>query len=169
MTPAFLNALAKTLGFEGGIVDDPNDRGGLTKWGITQRTYDAWRVTTGQGTRPVTQMGDREMRQIYFDEYWTPLRADEMPEDLAAAVFDMAVNSGHGNAVRTLQRSLGLDADGVIGPLTIGACARGSVLAFLRRRGGFIQDVIRKHPSDVEFLEGWINRLLDQAAMKART
>lgn len=170
MTPAFRSALAKTLGFEDGIpgpagdiADDPRDRGGLTKWGITQRAYDAWRVTTGQGTRSVRDMTEREMQQIYFDEYWTPCRCDELPPRLDAAVFDMAVHSGVGAAKATLQRAARVKVDYHIGPVTLAAAQRLPVLVFLKKRGDFIQGVIAERPDQVVFLENWINRLLDQA------
>lgn len=160
---SFENALAKTLGFEGGVSDHPLDRGGLTKWGVTQRAYDLYRNRHGKPVRPVTDMDDGEMRELYREDYWAPISGDELPDRLAEAVFDMAVNSGVPNAKRTLQRALGVQADGVIGPKTIAAAQTVSPLVFLHRRAGFIQDVIRNNPTQVEFLEGWVNRLLDQA------
>lgn len=160
----FERALAQTLGFEGGVSDHPLDRGGLTKWGITQRAYDRWRVTTGAAKQTVLLCTVDEMRAIYRADYWEPCSCDELPPALARAVFDMAVNSGPAQAKRTLQRSLGVAADGVIGPVTIAAAQQhGNVLAFLKRRGGFIQDAILTRPDQVAFLEGWISRLLDQA------
>lgn len=163
MTPAFLSALAKTLGYEGGFVCHPADPGGCTNWGITQRTYDAYRKTVGKSPQSVELMDDDEMRTIYHDDYWQAVSGDLLPERLAAAVFDMAVHSGPWNARLTLQRSLGVRADGVIGPVTLAAAKNGSVLAFLKKRAGFIQDLISARPSQVVFLEGWINRLLEEA------
>lgn len=160
---SFEDALAKTLGFEGGVSDHPLDRGGLTKWGVTQRSYDNYRTTTGRTHQAVTEMSDVEMRAIYREDYWDAIKGDELRPDIASAVFDMAVNSGVSAAKKTLQRALGVQADGVIGEQTIRAAQQGSVLLFLKRRAGFIQDVIRNNPSQVEFLEGWVNRLLDQA------
>ena len=51
MSPAFRRALDRTLGYEGGLVAHPADPGGRTYQGVTQRTYDAWRRTTGQAVR----------------------------------------------------------------------------------------------------------------------
>lgn len=163
---AFDKALAQTLGFEGGWSNALGDRGGPTNYGITQRTYDAWRVTTGQPGRTVELITDEEVKAIYFADYWTPCRCEEMPEALALAVFDMAVNSGVYNATLTLQRTLGVKPDGVIGPVTLKAAEQtepaAAVLRFLKKRGAFLQDVIDAHPGDVRFLGGWISRLLDQ-------
>lgn len=165
VSSAFDRALACTLGFEGGLADVPGDRGGRTNFGVTQRTYDAWRSTTGQEKRAVDEIADEEVHALYLSEYWMPCRCDELPGALAVAVFDMAVNSGVFAAKLTLQRALGVEADGVIGPVTLDAAAASAsaLLAFLKRRGAYIQDVLKVHPSDVQFLEGWINRLLDQA------
>jgi lysozyme family protein len=121
---AFDKALAQTLGFEGGWSNVPGDRGGATNYGITQRTYDAWRVTTGQPAQSVDLIADEEVRAIYLADYWTPCRCEDLPELLALAVFDMAVNSGVNNARFTLQKALGVKPDGVIGPVTIETAAQ---------------------------------------------
>lgn len=166
MTPAFLSALAKTLGWEGGFSDSAIDRGGQTQWGITQALYDRWRKSTGQGTRPVRQITEREMQLVYFDFFWDPLHCEQLPAKLAPAFFDMAVHSGEGDAVRALQRAAGFkdrDVDGVLGRKTLEAAVRVPVLAFLKERGAHIQEVIADDPPQVGNLEGWINRLLDQA------
>lgn len=166
MTPAFLRALEKTLGFEGGYANVPGDRGGATNYGVTQKTYDAWRRTTGQTLQQVELIGDNEVRAIYQDNYWNPCHCDDLPEPLAHVVFDMAVNSGVFNAVLTLQRALGVRVDGLIGAVTLESAAqtdpKAAAMRFLKKRGGFIQDVIEAHPEQVKFLEGWIARLLDQ-------
>lgn len=165
MTP-FDEALRRTLGFEGGESDVVGDRGGHTKWGVTQRTYDAWRTTTGESRQSVALMTTLEMRTIYHEDFWDAIHGDELPIPLALVVFDMAVNSNPHAAALTLQRSLGVNADGKIGAVTIASAhtrGMGAVLAFLKQRAAFLQDVIRTHPTDVQFLEGWICRLLDQA------
>jgi lysozyme family protein len=157
VSQAFLAALAKTLGWEGGFSDSPIDRGGPTKWGITQKTYDRWRLKTGQVTRPVWQATEREMALIYHDFFWTPVQADKMPRALGAAVFDMAVHSGEGDAVLALQRAAGFkgrDVDGKLGPKTLAAAQHVSVLAYLKERGAHIQEVIADDPPQVGNLEG---------------
>lgn len=167
MKSAFDRALAETLGFEGGWSNVPGDRGGATNYGVTQRTYDAWRRTNGQEKQSVELITDDEVRAIYLADYWLPCRCDDLPEPLALATFDMAVHSGVWNAKINLQRALGVKPDGVIGPVTIASAAqsdvRAMVLRFLKKRAAFIQEVLYAHPSDVRFIEGWINRLLDQA------
>lgn len=166
MTPAFRRALDFTLSpdIEGGFSNHPNDRGGRTMNGYTQRLYDTWRATTGKAKRSVEEIEDHEKVQIAYDEFWTPCNCEALPEPLSHCVFDMAFNSGSWNAKLTLQRALRVRADGVIGPITIKAAKQpDAVLAFLKRRGAFIQEVILTRPDQVVFLEGWLNRLLIQA------
>jgi lysozyme family protein len=165
MTP-FDKALAVTLAHEGGVSDHAADRGGLTKWGVTQATYETWRASTGQAPRPVVEMTEAEMRAIYLDLYWMPARCDELPDELAGVVFDMAVNSGVRRAVITLQRVLGVTQDGIPGPETISAAHEAGpmvALTFLKARAALYRDIVRNDPTQIAFLAGWVARLLDLA------
>lgn len=164
---AFDKALAFTLSpdIEGGMSNHPLDRGGKTNRGVTQRAYDTWRTTTGRFRRSVDLIEDYEVRELYHDDYWTPCNCNALPEPVALAVFDMAVNSGTWNAKLTLQRAVHVRADGVIGPVTLAAvkATPDALLRLLERRGAYIQEVIYVTPTQVTFLEGWITRLLRQA------
>lgn len=165
MTPAFEAALARTLEHEGGYAHHPLDRGGPTNRGITQRTYDTWRDTTGKAKRPVEFIDDEEVREIYHADYWKPCACDNLPPRLAAAVFDFAVNSGVWNAKTALQRALRVRTDGVIGPVTI-ATASGTpdaVLLLLEERAEHIAEIVQQRPGQAVFLNGWMRRLLRQA------
>jgi lysozyme family protein len=170
VSPAFLRALEKTLEFEGGYVNHPADSGGPTNYGITQRTYDVWRLGVGKPKQPVELVGDIEIQAIYFANYWTPCKCEDLPEPLSHAVFDMAVNAGVWNAKITLQQAVRVRQDGVIGPLTIAAVKEkpDALLAFLKGRAGYVSEIIHARPSQAAFLHGWINRLLDQAWKGAR-
>lgn len=165
MTPSFEAALARTLEHEGGYAHHPQDRGGATNRGITQRTYDNWRVTTGQPKQPVELIEDDEVRAIYHADYWKPVNGDSLPPKLAAAVFDWAVNSGVWNAKVGLQRALRVRTDGVIGPVTLAhaQATPDAVLRLLEERAEFIAEIVQEKPSQAVFLNGWIRRLLRQA------
>ena len=162
---SFQSALLETLHYEGGIANHPKDRGGLTNYGITQKTYDAHRDEMKAPRRSVELIEDHEIQDIYRNHYWNACNCDALPEALASAVFDMAVNSGTWNAKLTLQRALRVKEDGVIGPATIDAAKKtpDAVLAFLKRRAKFIGEVLITRPDQAVFAAGWINRLLDQA------
>lgn len=112
----FDQAFHALLGHEGGFVDHPADPGGATNWGVTQRVAREHGYTGDMRHLPVERA-----KAIYRASYWAPIRADELPATLRYATFDAAVNSGNGQAVRWLQRALGVADDGRIGPITLAA------------------------------------------------
>ena len=61
------------------------------------------------------------------------MRADELPPGLDLATFDLAVNSGPTRAVKMLQTALGVEADGVVGPVTLNAAREADVPQAIRR------------------------------------
>ncbi|NDW52702.1 holin-associated N-acetylmuramidase [Aliiroseovarius sp. PrR006] len=113
---------------EGGYVNDPDDPGGATKFGVTIHTMrrlgldlDGDGKITPSDVRRLTRA---QARDIFLKHYFYKPRIDELPEPLQATVFDMYVNAG-GNAVRILQRLLAkmgyeLSQDGALGPQTLG-------------------------------------------------
>jgi len=113
----FATCLARVLRHEGGYVDHPDDPGGATSRGVTQRTYDAWTRVAGLPSRSVREIEPEEVAAIYHEQYWTKAGAG-LPIGLDYAVFDYAVNSGPTQAARDLQRVLGVDVDGIIGAQT---------------------------------------------------
>lgn len=64
---------------------------------------------------------DRLVRDIYLTRYWRSARCPDLPPPLALMHFDAAVNQGVSGATRMLQEALGVDIDGEIGPVTLGA------------------------------------------------
>ena len=113
----FNRCLKEVLSHEGGWSNHPNDPGGATMKGVTQRVYDAY---TGR-KRSVRNITDDEIEAIYRLLYWNKIEGDALPRGVDLAVFDAAVNSGPFQAAKWLQRSVGTVADGVIGPVTIAA------------------------------------------------
>lgn len=122
---------------EGGFVNDPDDPGGATKYGVTIGTMQRLGLDlTGDGrvtATDVQRLTRDQARSIFVEHYFQGPRIADLPESLQASVFDMYVNSGS-NAVKILQRLLldmGQDVttDGVIGPKTIEAAKAAYVLA----------------------------------------
>ncbi|WP_439562804.1 holin-associated N-acetylmuramidase [Roseinatronobacter sp.] len=119
---------AEIVAREGGFVNDPDDPGGATNFGVTIHTLRRLRPGAQVTVDDVRALTREQAIDIYVDHYFTRPRITELPEPLWATVFDMYVNAG-ANAVRILQRLLvqmGLDVatDGVIGPQTIAATHR---------------------------------------------
>lgn len=106
---AFDQAFEIVIGHEGGYSDNPNDPGGRTKYGISQRSYP---------NVDIPNLTLDRAKQIYQSDYWSKAGCDLCDPGLALVVFDAAVNTGVGQAVRWLQGAVGVTADGVIGPAT---------------------------------------------------
>lgn len=102
----------RILGHEGGYVNDPRDRGGETKFGISKRAYP--NVNIAALTREAAI-------EIYRKDYWGRMQGDLLPSDVAFQVLDAAINHGIGNAIRWLQRSVGVADDGALGPQSLAA------------------------------------------------
>ncbi len=118
MAENFTDALAFVLENEGGWYpgDQPRDPN-PTMYGVTQRTYDAFRAARHQPPRSVRLIAQDELRSVYVD-YWGEAGCPYTGPLTAVTLFDMSVNAGQGTARRLLQLALGVTPDGVIGPDT---------------------------------------------------
>lgn len=114
---------------EGGFVNDPDDPGGATNFGVTIHTLRRLGMDlTGDGTvseADVLALSRAQAVEIFIEHYFTRPGIAHLPEALQPSVFDMMVNSGT-NAIKVLQRLLtemGFPciADGAIGPRTLRA------------------------------------------------
>ena len=110
----FHTAYERCMGHEAGYVDDPNDPGGETKWGISKRSYPDVdiKALTRETAKP-----------IYERDFWNRIHADQLPDGVAYQLFDFAINSGIETAVRYLQRAVGVADDGHWGPVSAAAVA----------------------------------------------
>lgn len=114
---------------EGGYVNDPDDPGGATNFGVTIGTMQALKLDLNSDgkvdTADVKALSSAQAKNIFLKYYFEKPGIDRLPQVLQASVFDMYVNAG-GNAVKILQRLLrgfgeSLSVDGAIGPNTIKA------------------------------------------------
>lgn len=104
------------LKHEGGFSSHSSDPGGKTRYGITEA------VARRVGYKGAMEELPLDLaKRIYLEEYWKPVRADELPPAVRYAVFDAAVNSGVRQSILWLQRALGVADDGVLGPRTLAA------------------------------------------------
>ena len=160
---SFDKALAFVLTLEGGYVNHPNDKGGATNKGITQRAYNSYRVTTGHAKQSVQLIEDQEVADIYKDNYWIAAKCPALQPKTAFIHFDASVNHGVGRAARLLQDVVGVVVDGKIGPQTIKAANSLEdaeiVTRYLDTRHELYEDIIEADPSQGVFYNGWMNRL----------
>nr|DAJ97283.1 MAG TPA: Lysozyme [Caudoviricetes sp.] len=168
----------EVLGKEGGYVNHPDDKGGPTKWGITEKVArahgylgDMRNLTRGQAL------------EILEADYWYGPRFDQVANlspDIAAELCDTGVNMGPSVASKMLQRWLNvfnqkgtlypdMDVDGRIGPRTINA-----LRAYLSKRGGdgelvmltalnctqgeLYLELAEKREANQSFVYGWLKQ-----------
>jgi len=131
------NIAAEIVSREGGYVNDPDDPGGATNFGVTIHTMRRLGLDlTDDGrvdARDVQVLTRDHAVTIFLDHYFHRPRVSDLPQALRASVFDMYVNAG-ANAVKILQRlirqmRIEVDVDGVIGPQTLAAAARAAASA----------------------------------------
>jgi len=117
----FQAALKHVLKHEGGYVNHKDDPGGETNFGITIAVYRGFRERKGLAARSVKAISQAEVAEIYRNQYWHTIHADDLPDGVDYCLFDYAVNSGPGRAAKDVQRALGVKVDGVIGMNTLTA------------------------------------------------
>lgn len=120
MTGNFDTCFDLMLAHEGGYIDHPKDPGGRTNHGVTQRVWEEWLG------RPVSEKEMRALtptmvKPLYKRKYWDACRADDLVAGVDYVVFDVAVNSGPGRAIKFLQSCVGVTVDGGFGPATLAA------------------------------------------------
>lgn len=161
------------FGSEGGLSNHPNDRGGLTNFGITQRTLqNAQRLgLVDDNITDVRSITPTIADTIYYNMYWSNPRLHlndiaSVNPGLAIAIFDMTVNSGPTAAAEALQSVLGVNVDGNIGPITLNAISNyesetGLFDDYLDQRQDFYNSIIENDSTQAIFAIGWTNRLIN--------
>lgn len=159
MSTDFKLALERTLIWEGGdkVTDNPNDPGGLTKFGISKRAYPKLDI------RSLTK---EQAAEIYRLNYWDPVTTGVEDQRAAESLFDLCVNLGKTNGIRVAQRSLGVLVDGVIGPKTLAAINQNPsqfVKSVAIERIRWYTNICKNKPTQREFIIGWVSRALSFA------
>ncbi len=121
MRETLTTALDLMFGHEGGYVNNPKDTGGATKYGITHKTLAAHRGVASVTPAQVKALTKEEATEIYVKSYWTQSGGDLLPVGIDFMAFDYGVNSGPAQAVKSLQRVVGVKADGIVGSQTVAA------------------------------------------------
>jgi len=160
----YAKALRFVLRWEGGFVDDPDDRGGRTNKGVTQRVYNKWLENQSQPGKDVLNISDNEVSVIYEQNYWLRAKCDRLRDSLDMAQFDTAINMGVNRAIKILQQAVGADVDGRFGPNTQKACDDCDIGTALIMYCDIREGLYRRFatvPRQAKFLKGWMNRLND--------
>jgi lysozyme family protein len=146
----FTLAINRLLSNEGGDVNDPNDLGGETKWGISKRSYpnlDIANLTRDQAIA------------IYKSDFWDKINGDAMPLGVGFQLLDFAVNAGISTAIRALQRAIGVADDGNFGQVSMAALKAAdpadTIMRFLAERLMFMTGL----SGWASFGRGWARRI----------
>lgn len=167
------------VNIEAGYVNNPNDLGGPTNFGITQATAREFGYTGDM--RNLTR---EQALAIYKKGWWDRMRLDQiiaMNPLLADRMFDFGINAGRANCIKSLQRILNvlnrqgklysdIDADGGIGPATMTALggyvkARGAdglnrlMFALCCHQVSYYTEISEKRVQNEEFTYGWYDRV----------
>lgn len=148
---AFVNTLVHEDGTLSGVVAIDSN-GAKVRWGVNQKSWPSV---------DVPNLSFQEAIKVCYASYWPNGLAGVMSQTVANAVFDLEFNNGRTNGVRMLQRALGLEEDGVIGPKTIGAANADKFLesklaATIEQH---YRDIAAKNPAEAKYLEIWLARL----------
>lgn len=160
----FDECLVRILKHEGGFVNDPIDRGGITNLGVTKAVWEEF-VGHPVSEADMRALTPEKVGKLYKQRYWDRVSADKLPKGVDYVVFDFAVNAGTGRAIKTLQSTVGSNPDGVIGPRTlasVNACnPKELVNQYSDARVDFYQKIVARRPDQVRFIRGWLNRVED--------
>jgi lysozyme family protein len=158
MLTKFDEIIEVVLEHEGGYVNDPDDPGGETNFGIAKRSHPDVDI------KNLTKDGAKE---IYRKHYWDRNKVESLSEELRHIYFDMCVNQGKSRAVKILQKATNakgakLEVDGGLGPATIGAIKKHKPeLERVRSyRVLHYANLVFKKPEQERFWFGWFKRAL---------
>ena len=166
MTSNFKIAFKEIIGIEGGYVNDPNDRGGETKYGISKRAYP---------NLDIKNLTLKQAEEIYYNDYWFALKLDYINElNISLELFDTCVNMGRYKASTILQEALNLlnrneknfkdlFVDGVIGVKTILAYNKVDKKILLKVLNGLqfckYKEICEKDKTQEKYFNGWMKRI----------
>jgi lysozyme family protein len=142
-----------------GYVNDPLDAGGETKYGVAKN---------GNPDLDITNLDWAGAKEVYYRRYWLAGDCDKLSPRLAVLHFDGCVNHGVGRASKFLQRALGVDADGQIGPATLAAANSADQISVCEKvcdqREAFYREIVARKPDQARFLNGWLRRINEMRA-----
>lgn len=164
----FRKAQSFVLKWEGGLCEDKNDAGGITKYGVSLRFLKS--IQPDATREDIIVLTKEQASEIFYNNFWKPCKCPQIiDDDIAFALYDTAVNMGVNQAVKLLQRAINintseeLEVDGRIGDKTVNAVNNNSgkyiLQSFLLQRVEFYKNLAAKKPSQNVFLKGWLNRV----------
>lgn len=155
--PAALRAL---LNHEGGFVNHPSDPGGITNLGVTKVVWEEWvrHPVTAQDMRGLTP---EKVLPLYKRKYWDRVNGDALPSGVDYVVFDAAVNSGPGRAVKWLQEVLSVPQTGAVDAATLAKLKAVDLKQLVGTYNAARLLFLQKLPTWKTFGNGWARRVAE--------
>lgn len=158
------------LQHEGGLVNNPNDPGGTTKYGVSLLFLKGLNLDVGDidhdgdiDSQDIKALTIEDSKELYLKFFWNPLHLDGLKsEELKLHIFDMGVNAGTRTAVKLLQRIIGAGDDGSLGDITTTTANNypGNIVdEYKKARINYYLAIISKNAHLLVFKKGWMNRI----------
>tara|TARA_R110002020_G_scaffold393759_3_gene603867 strand:+ start:89 stop:658 length:570 start_codon:yes stop_codon:yes gene_type:complete len=153
----FDQVIKQVFHHEGGYVNDPDDPGGETKYGISKRAFP---------DEDIKELTKKRAAKLYYDHYWIPSKVNLLPDSIRAIYFDMAVNMGIKRAATILQKACNhknkvkIKVDGRLGKNT---AKHSKILEPERLRSfrvKYYADLVSRKPTLEKYWFGWYRRAL---------
>lgn len=160
----FNKAIDRVLLSEGGYSDDQNDPGNWTggkigvgelrgtKYGIAANTYPEL---------DIKNLSIDDCKALYKRDFWDVIEGDNLPDAIAYAAIDFAINSGCQTAIRYLQKALGVADDGRVGPVTIDALKNQPISSIAMTYLALRLEFMTKLKNWPHAGKGWARRIAD--------
>lgn len=136
-----------------GYVNDPDDRGGETKFGVSQSAHPEIRVVN---------LTWNMAKAVYYLSYWIAGSCDKLPIQVALLHFDCCVNHGINRANLLLQEAANVTIDGSVGPVTLSAVRQTDPVKLVTRyctlRENFYKSIVISRPNQMKYFNGWMRR-----------
>lgn len=161
----FQQAIEYVLQNEGGLVDNRSDHGGITNYGITIPMLTSYRKKQVSDL-DIQSLSQSEAKLLYQSLFWDRLHISGLPQAIATAILDVAVNQGQSMAIKLAQQCIGpsIIPDGIMGPETLTALDKANVEMFIYNYVYLLQDryvdFCLNASNQLVFMKGWLRRSL---------
>ena len=139
-----------------GYVNDPDDSGGETKFGVARNANPDLNIT---------ELTWDQAKAAYYVRYWLAGKCDRLTPRTAVLHFDGCVNHGIKRANMFLQRAIGVNPDGIVGPVTLAKAATLPTISMCNnicdQREQFYRSIVDNNPTQAKYLAGWLRRITE--------
>lgn len=149
----FERSIGPILLFEGGYVNDPDDPGGETRYGISKRVFPK---------EDIKELTILRAIELYYENYYIRYNLSMIANaEKVLNILDYAINAGGSRAIRTAQQIVGADIDGVLGQQTAYLVNNDAnfVPKYKHARKVYYEYLADKRPRMKKFLKGWLRRV----------